>query len=84
MAMLIKIVMSVAEAEMGAMFINAKQAVHLRHSHPNQQHDIAGHGNKQNLTKGDKVNGYAIPLASRQGVPRAISIVLAIGHQEFR
>ena len=80
---------SATEAELGALYIMAREAVYIRiileemgHKQPptplqtdNSMAD--GVGNGQNTTETNESNGHAIPLAARPRMSRTIQNILA-------
>jgi hypothetical protein len=80
---------SAAKAELGALYLNAKEAVYLQQiliemGHPQPQTPIQtdnmtaeGVTNKKNTAKMHQSNGYAISLAPQLQVPRPIQSILA-------
>jgi hypothetical protein len=88
-ATIIKAVMSsAAEAELGALYLNAKEAVYIQQiltkmGHPQPKtpiqtdnFDDRGSNKQQSSTRANQVNGHAIPLAARLQSPRPIQILL--------
>jgi len=86
---------STVEAELGALFINAKLAVpmqimleELGHSQPptptqTDKFDNTRGTHKPNQSKSNKSNGYAILVASRSRDAGPISFLLATGNVEL-
>ena len=86
---------SAAEAELGALFINAKTAVSMRHTleelgHPQPRtpiqtdnktaHDLR---TNKNHAEGFESHGHALPLATLPQRPGTISLLLETGHTKL-
>jgi hypothetical protein len=67
---------SAAKAELGALYLNAKEAVLIEMGHPQPQTPIQT-DNTMAEGMSNKNTGYVISLAPRPGVPRPIQNILA-------
>jgi hypothetical protein len=86
---------SAAEAELGALFINAKTAVSIQQTlielgHPQprtpmQTDNATAHAllTNKNLTQSTQGHGYAFPLATVPQCPRTILLLLETWHTEL-
>jgi hypothetical protein len=84
---------SATEAELGALFINAKTAVSMRHmleelGHPQpptpmQTDNKTANDLLPNYAKGIEGNGHAFPLAMKSRCSGTIQILLETGHTEL-
>ena len=95
-AQIIKNVMSsVAEAELGELYIMAREAIHIRnilaelghatvHVNPNRQHDSWGHYQQHSSTQANQIHGHALPLASQPRPQKTTPHLLALRKTQLR